>query len=201
VSQNEPAERTTGGGAPEKALRPGLARRLAALWSQPFYRFAAVYVALLAGGVMIYPALRVRFSGFFDAGEAFTAEAVYRVMSRFTAEVELAAHNTVFFGPSPVKITDECSGIYEALLLGAALIAFPTAWYKTAIGFAVGFPLIYALNIVRIVALLVAERSFGCYFEFLHLTFWPVTMIAMVASTFLVWVLWAVRSDSLSHAA
>jgi exosortase/archaeosortase family protein len=197
VSQNDPAERTTGGGAPDERLRPGLGRRLGALWSVPSYRFAVVYLAYLAGGAMIYPSLRIRFPHFFDAGEAFTAEVVYRVMSAFTAEVELAANNTVFFGPSPVKITDECSGIYEALLLGAALLAFPTAWYKTALGFAICFPLIYALNIARIVALLAAERHFGSYFEFLHLYFWPATMIVMVASTFLVWVLWAVRTDDL----
>ena len=201
MSQNEPAERTTGGGAPEERLRPGLAGRLRALWSLPFYRFAVVYLAYLAGGAMIYPTLRVRFPHVFDAAEAFTAEIVYRVMSAFTAEVELAANDTVFFGPSPVKITDECSGVYEALLLGAALLAFPTAWYKTAIGFALGFPLIYALNIARIAALLVAERNFGSYFDLLHLYFWPVTMIVMVASTFFVWVLWAVRSDGRAHAA
>ena len=51
------------------------------------------------------------------------------------------------------------------------------------------------MNIARIAALLVAQRNFGSTFEFLHLYFWQGTMIAMVASTWLIWVLWVVRGS------
>ena len=65
-------------------------------------------------------------------------------------------------------------------ILGAALLAFPTTWGKTAIGFLIGFPLIYAMNVARIVMLLVVGRYSPRFFEFSHVYFWQVTMIAMV---------------------
>ena len=79
---------------------------------------------------------------------------------------------------------------------GAALLAFPTKWYKTVLGFVIGFPLIYAMNIARIAVLLVIGHHSPQYFDFLHLYFWQGTMILMVASTWLIWVLWVVRGDS-----
>jgi exosortase H (IPTLxxWG-CTERM-specific) len=161
MSQNDPEQQPTAGGAP----------------------------------AMIYPGLRTRFPPAFALTESVTAELVYRLLSLFSSEVELTGDTTIFFGPFPVEIIEECSGIYEALLLGAALLAFPTTWYKTVLGFAIGFPLIYAMNIVRIAVLLVIGRYYPHSFEFLHLYFWQGTMIAMVASTWLIWVLWVVRGD------
>jgi hypothetical protein len=42
---------------------------------------------------------------------------------------------------------------------------------------------------------LAVGRYFGEYFEFLHVYFWQVTMVLMVATTWLVWVKWVVRRD------
>ena len=127
--------------------------------------------------------------------ETVTAEVVYRVMSWFSSDLKLKDGTTIFYGPFAITIIEECSGIYEALLLGAALLAFPTVWYKTVLGFVIGFPMIYAMNIARIAALLVIGRYSPDYFDFLHLYFWQGTMILMVASTWLLWVLWVVRGE------
>jgi archaeosortase B (VPXXXP-CTERM-specific) len=195
MSQDDPAQQPTSGGAPDERRRSTLARRLGAFWSVPTYRFALIFFAFLVGIAMIYPGMRTRFPPAFALTETVTAELVYRLLSCFSSEVKLTDDTTIFFGPFPVEIIEECSGIYEALLLGAALLAFPTSWYKTALGFAIGFPLIYAMNIVRIAVLLVIGRYFPHSFDFLHLYFWQGTMIAMVASTWLIWVLWVVRGD------
>ena len=77
----------------------------------------------------------------------------------------------------------------------AALLAFPTTWTKALLGFLIGFPMIYAMNILRICLLLVAGRYMGESFDLIHVYFWQVTMIAMVASTWLFWVVWVVRRD------
>lgn len=171
-----------------------LGERLASFWSVPTYRFAFLFLALLTGLSAIYPALRLRFGHHFKASEAFTAELVYRTMSLFSSEVEFARPNVVSFGRFPVAIIDECSGVYEAVLLAAALVAFPTGWGRIALGFLIGFPMIYAMNLARIAMLLVVGRDYPHLFEFMHVYFWQVTMIAMVASTWLLWVRWAVRA-------
>ncbi len=168
--------------------------RLGSLWSVPTYRFAFLFLALLTGFSAIYPALRLRFGDHFTAAEAFTAKLVYWTMSLFLSEVGFSKPNVVSFGRFPVSIIDECTGVYEAVLLAAALLAFPTGWGRIALGFLIGFPMIYAMNLARIAMLLVVGRDYPHLFEFMHIYFWQVTMIAMVASTWLVWVRWAVRA-------
>ncbi len=194
MSQNDPKEQPSGGGSPAEP-RPEPLGRLRAFWSVPTYRFAVLFLAFLVAIALLYSGLKLRYGSYFHVTETFTAQAVYRVMSVFSSEVKLTGDTTIFYGPFPVEIIEECSGIYEALLLGAALLAFPTAWYKTALGFAIGFPLIYAMNIARIAVLLVIGRYSPQYFEFLHLYFWQGTMVLMVASTWLLWVLWVVRDS------
>lgn len=162
----------------------------------PTYRFAVLFLAFLVSGALVYSGLRLRFGSYFHVTETVTAEVVYQVMSWFSSEVTLKNGTTIFYGRFPITIIEECTGIYEALLLGSALLAFPTVWYKTMLGFAIGFPLIYAMNVTRIAALLVIGRYASKYFDFLHLYFWQGTMILMVASTWLFWVLWVVRGSA-----
>ena len=195
MSQDDPAEKPSGGSSPEEP-RPAPTGRLRAFWSVPTYRFAVLFLGFLVGIALFYSGLRLRFGSYFGVTETVTAQVVYQVMSSFSSEVKLTNGTTIFFGPFPIEIIEECSGIYEALLLGAALLAFPTAWYKTVVGFAIGFPLIYAMNLLRIAVLLVIGRYFPAHFEFLHIYFWQGTMIAMVASTWLLWVIWVVRGSA-----
>lgn len=177
---------------PRPARRPGW---LGSLWSVPTYRFAILFITILVGMALAYPALRLRLGHQFRAVEVFTAGLVYRVASVFSSEAALGEGSVVRLGQFPVAVIDECTGVYEAVLLGAALLAFPTSWGRTAIGFLVGFPLIYAMNVARIVMLLFVGRHFPHVFEFMHVYFWQVTMIAMVASVWLAWVLWVVRGE------
>ena len=194
MNQDDPAKQPSGEGSPEEP-RPEPTGRLRAFWSVPTYRFAVLFLGFLVGIALFYSGLKFSYGSYFAVTETVTAQAVYQVMSWFSSEVKLTNGTTIFYGPFPIQIIEECSGMYEALLLGAALLAFPTAWYKTVIGFAIGFPLIYAMNIARIAVLLVIGRYSPEYFDFLHLYFWQGTMILMVASTWLLWVLWVVRGS------
>lgn len=179
--------------------RPRAVGRLRSFLAVPTYRFAILFVSLLTGFALAYPALRLRFGHEIRALELFTAELVYGVLSLISSDAKLAGNGIVFLGSFPVAIIDECTGIYEAVLLGAALLAFPTTWGKTALGFLLGLPLIYALNIARIVMLLFVGRYAPQLFEFSHIYFWQVTMIAMVAGIWITWVLWVVRADGVSQ--
>lgn len=169
--------------------------RLADLWAQPTTRFALFFFVYLLAIAMAYPAMRIRLAPTLESMEDATAEIVFQVMSLISNEVRMNDHKAVFFGKFVVTIIEECTGLYEALLLSAALLAFPTTWGKALLGFLIGFPMIYAMNVIRICVLLAVGRYFPQYFEFLHLYFWQVTMVLMVASTWLVWVKWVVRRD------
>ena len=187
----DPAQTPVSG--PEDAPhRGGPTRRIRALLAVPTYRFAVLFLALLTGIALAYPALRLRLGHQIRAFELFTAELVYEILKLVSSDAKLSSNGIVFLGHFPVAIIDECTGVYEAVLLGAALLAFPASWGKTAIGFLLGLPLIYAMNLARIVLLLFVGRSFPQAFELMHVYFWQVTMIAMVSSLWLAWVIWVV---------
>jgi exosortase H (IPTLxxWG-CTERM-specific) len=188
--QDAPVDGPAQGDEPE--ARP--AGRLRAFWSVPTYRFAVLFLVLLSGLALAYPALRLRYGKSFAAFEELTARIVYELVRRVSSEARLDG-SIVFLGPFPVAVIDECTGVYEAVLLGAALLAFPTRWTNTALGFLLGFPAIYLMNVARIAMLLFVGRYLPRIFDFMHVYFWQVTMIAMVASVWLAWVLWVVRSD------
>jgi archaeosortase B (VPXXXP-CTERM-specific) len=189
----DPAENGSSGGA---GASPGRALgRLRSFWAVPTYRFALLFLSILVGIALAYPAVRLRFAGQFRAAELLTADLVYELLRLFSSEARLQGGGIVFLGHFPVAIIDECTGVYEAVLLGAALLAFPTTWGKTAIGFLLGLPLIYAMNVARIVMLLLVGRYVPSLFEFMHVYFWQVTMIAMVSTTWLAWVIWVVRGE------
>ena len=56
--------------------------------------------------------------------------------------------------------------------------------------------MIYVMNVARIVALLVVGRYSDYWFDFMHLYFWQVTMIVMIASAWMAWLWWVVRDET-----
>jgi len=193
-----------GPAAPRGGGRAGaatLAVRLREFWRVPTYRFAVSFLALLTGIGLCYPWLRLRYGSLLLRLQDATALLVYHLVALFSADVQLSPEApTVIFRSFPTRIIEECTGLYQAMLLGAALLAFPTTWRKTLVGFALGLPLIYALNVVRLAVLLVIGHYFRDSFEFVHVYLWQGTTIVILASVLYVWVRWVVREDGANGA-
>lgn len=174
----------------------GPLRRLADLWRVPTYRFAGSFLLYLGAIALAFPFLRIRLAVLFHLSEAWTAQVVHALLALFSDETRLVGDTIVSLRGFSVTIIEECTGIYEALILAAALLAYPTRWRHTLVGFALGMPLIYAMNVVRIAVLLVVGGVSQKWFDFMHLYFWQVTMIAMVAAAWLAWLWWVVRDEA-----
>ena len=99
----------------------------------------------------------------------------------------------VQLGGFGVRIIEECTGIFEAIIFVAAVLAFPTSLARKAIGVALGVPLLYVVNVLRILVLLVVGSSWPAVFEFMHLYFWQATLILMITSVWLLWIFKVVR--------
>jgi exosortase/archaeosortase family protein len=69
-------------------------------------------------------------------------------------------------------------------------MAFPTGIRNKIAGLALGIPLMYLFNVVRIIALMIVGNYAHSVFDFMHLYFWQVTLILMITS---VWVLWIMK--------
>ena len=86
-----------------------------------------------------------------------------------------------------VEVVGECTGLYEMLIFLAAMIAYPAGWRKKLIGAGLGIPFLYAVNMVRMVFIMVVGNWSPKTFDFMHLYFWQVAMILIIVSA---WVLW-----------
>jgi exosortase H (IPTLxxWG-CTERM-specific) len=167
---------------------------LRAVWGNPVHRFALGFAACLAVLGFGYPPLRLHFYPVFAALERGTARLEWLLMSLFSSDVTLSK-NVISYGGFGVKIVEECTGVYEALIFAAAILAYPTRWRHKLIGLAAGFPAIYLFNLIRIASLLVIGRHDRALFDFLHLYFWQGTLILLVASCWLAWLFLVVRRE------
>ena len=166
--------------------RAGAVERLRALWANPLLRFVVLFLTYLTVSATAYPILRDRYRFVLDAVMRGTARLEYYVFRVFTPDVSSTDTLVVFQGTS-VRIIEECTGIYEAIIFASAVLAFPTSWKNRSIGLLLGCPLIYVFNAVRITTLIAALRYYPSAFDFMHLYFWQATLILMIMS---VWALW-----------
>jgi exosortase H (IPTLxxWG-CTERM-specific) len=169
-------------------------RLLRAVWANPVHRFAIGFVACLAAVGFGYPPLRRRYYLYFAALERGTAKLEYLMMSLVSSQAKLD-EDVVSYAGFSVHIVEECTGVYEALIFASAVLAYPTRWRHKLVGLLAGIPAIYAFNLVRIASLLVIGRYQRQLFDFVHLYFWQGTLILLVSSCWLAWLLLVVRRD------
>ncbi|MEE8507832.1 MAG: archaeosortase/exosortase family protein [Myxococcota bacterium] len=171
---------------PVEPPRVGVVERLRALWANPLLRFIVLFLLYLTAAAAAYPALRDRYRFVLDVLRRGTARLEYYIFRVFTPDVSSPDTLVVFQGTA-VKIIEECTGVYEAIIFASAVLAFPTSWKKRLIGLLLGCPLIYLFNAVRITTLIATLHYYPSIFDFVHLYFWQATLILMIMS---VWALW-----------
>jgi exosortase H (IPTLxxWG-CTERM-specific) len=162
--------------------------------SNPAYRFVllfGLYLAILSVG---YPWLTKRWFGVVQAMTTGTAVIEHAILSQFSDEASLTG-NLVQLGPFAVRIIEECTGIFEALIFLAAVLAYPTSAAKKLIGIGLGVPILYAFNVARILVLIWVGRHHHELFDFMHLYFWQATLILMITSVWLLWIFKVVRRE------
>lgn len=163
-------------------------------WANPAYRFVFLFAVLLGIEVVVYPMITKRYFFVVEAMTRLTAQLEYLVLSAFTDKVTLDG-NLVHMDGFAVRIIEECTGVFEVIIFVAAVLAFPTTWAKRLTGLAMGIPLLYVFNVVRILVLILVGRYQPGVFEFMHVYFWQATLILMITSVWLLWIFKVVRDD------
>lgn len=162
--------------------------------SYPVLRFVLTFVLLLAvlGGAYawISSTWHDQFLWLMESTAALTGV----VLSPFSDDVRW--HGQICsFNRFDVRIIDECTGLFEMVIFAAAVLAFPTTWRKKLLGLALGIPAIYLFNLIRIILLVVVGSKSYATFEFMHLYFWQVTLIIIIASIWIAWLLLVVYRE------
>jgi len=165
---------------------------LRSIAANPAYRFVglfALYLTLIAVG---YPWATKRAITVVEAMTEGTAAIGTALLSLVSDEASRSG-NLMQLGSFNVLIIEECTGIFEVLIFLAAVFAYPTGWIDKLIGVALGVPILYAFNIARIMVLLWVGRFHSQFFDFMHIYFWQATLILMITSVWLLWILKVVR--------
>jgi exosortase H (IPTLxxWG-CTERM-specific) len=87
-----------------------------------------------------------------------------------------------------VSIEAGCNGIEAALILIAAMLAFPASWRHRLVGVAAGLVAVQALNVVRVVSLFYLGQWSERAFEWAHLYLWQALIMLDVLVVWLVWI-------------
>lgn len=155
-------------------------------------RIVLRFAAYLAIAVLAYPWLRTQLFPWVRALEGATAALAAGLLGLSGADVSQGGRVLVFEGHTAL-IVEECTGAYEVLIFCAAVLAFPTGPRQRLAGFALGIPLIYAANVLRIATLLAVGRYAPRALDFLHLYLWQATLILLITGTWLLWIALVVR--------
>jgi len=92
-------------------------------------------------------------------------------------------------------VIPECGAIEVMAIFFAAVLAFPTRWWKRLAGIAAGVPIMYAVNILRLSCLAVigALTNGGKWFKFSHEYVWQAIYLVFVVAVWLAWVEYVVK--------
>ncbi len=160
--------------------------------ANPAYRFVGLFALYLTVIALGYPWLTKRAVTFVEAMTTGTAMLGNALLSLVSDEASRSG-NLMQLGSFGVMIIEECTGIFEVLIFLAAVLAYPTGWGDKLVGIGLGVPILYAFNVARILVLIWVGRFYNDLFEFMHIYFWQATLILMITSVWLLWILKVVR--------
>lgn len=157
-------------------------------------RYAAVYFLLLA---VLFGIETTDWAQRFTVGTwtQFLADISGWLIARFdpTVVVQGSDIRNIKTGFA-VSIKAGCNGVEAAMLLAAAILAYPAAWVPKALGMVVGVTAIQLLNIVRIITLFYLGEWSQKALTIAHLYVWPGLIILDALIFFLIWMHWQGRS-------
>ncbi len=152
----------------------------------PIIKFCLLFFILLIAITFIYFSLDRYLDKPLTKLEEWTAFLTASILNLLGIGAHLSSR-VISMDNLSIEVIAECTGLFEILIFLAAMIAYPANYKKKLLGALYGFPLLYGINIVRMVFISAIANYYPKSFEFLHLYFWQITMILIILS---VWVWW-----------
>jgi exosortase H (IPTLxxWG-CTERM-specific) len=87
-----------------------------------------------------------------------------------------------------ISIEAGCNGIEAAIVLIAAMLAFPAPWKHRVIGILAGLTAVQALNVVRVISLFYLGQWSLTAFEWAHFYLWQALIMLDVLIVWLIWI-------------
>ena len=81
-----------------------------------------------------------------------------------------------------------CNGVEAALMLIAAMLAFPAPWKHRVIGILAGLAAVQSMNIMRVISLFYLGQWSMKTFELAHFYLWPTLIMLDVLIVWMIWI-------------
>lgn len=166
---------------------PGIAPRKG--WDRATLRFLVIFVFLVVVcGVIVRTEWFDR--NFLHSYTSFIASLSSRILGLIG--VDATVDGTRILSPRfSVEIRKGCDGLEAALLLICATIAYPFSRLRIRLlALTSGYPLIFVLNLIRVVGLFLIGLNRPALVEFVH-TY--VAQFAIITATMIFWLFWIAR--------
>lgn len=87
-----------------------------------------------------------------------------------------------------VLIADACDGLLPIMIYVCAVLAFPARWKEKGWGMLLGLPSVFAINLARVITLMMIGAYWRTAFDQVHMYVWQAFVSALAL---VIWVLWA----------
>lgn len=161
--------------------------------------FVLTFLGILLIGAILYPYFSIYLAEELRGFMSVTAHICGAILGLAYDDVTVDDRYMTFRGFS-VEIIEECTGIFEMLIFLAALLSYPASWRSKLAGFLFGLPALYLFNVIRIIVLTVVGVYKRELFDFMHLYFWQATLILMITTVWILWILLVVSREKKSAA-
>ncbi len=149
-----------------------------------FILFVAILTALFAAELTA-PVQRAVVLPWTEALVRISSGLITLFDSHVAASGKILASTTNGFA---ISIEAGCNGVEAAIILIAAMLAFPAPWKHRAIGILSGLAAVQALNVVRVVSLFYIGQWSMNAFEWAHLYLWQGLIMLDVLIVWLIWI-------------
>jgi exosortase H (IPTLxxWG-CTERM-specific) len=118
---------------------------------------------------------------------AFTARCVALALGLLGQKAEAFGQTVSITGGISFQVIYQCSGLFLMSIYAAAVLAYPARLREKLAGLALGLPVLFAANIVRLAALGIIGKYLPAYFDLSHEYLWQGIFIVFVL---VLWTLW-----------
>lgn len=91
-------------------------------------------------------------------------------------------------GPFSMRVDNDCNGIWAHLIFLASVLGYPASWREKLVGLAIGEPLLFLLNVGRLVSLFAVGLYVPGVFRAMHVYVWQFLIIGVALMLFFIWV-------------
>lgn len=151
----------------------------------PIIRFVVITLVSLAGFFLLrkIPWVKATLIDRYTDFVAASSRVFLKLFGLNTAGTGTAVMSDTF----AVTIAEVCNGLEVTAIFFAAVLGFPASWKHKLIGLAIGYPVIYIVNLGRIAVLFFLGANGSPWFDTVHYYYAQAFVILVTVITWFVW--------------